>query len=49
MKYKWWEDLDLGVDEALESRFSLKKKKGKHAQSNISSKRFSKGIKHKIR
>lgn len=42
MKYKWWKDLDLGVDEALESRFSLKKKKGKHAKNNISRKKLSK-------
>ena len=42
MKYKWWEDLDLGVEDILESRFSLKKKKGKHAKNNINSKKLSK-------
>ena len=49
MSYKWWEDLDLGVDIALESRFSLKKKKGKHAQNNTSRKKLSVGSKYKTR
>jgi hypothetical protein len=49
VKYKWWEDLDFGVDEALESRFSLKKKKGKHAKNNISSKKLPARNKHKTR
>ena len=47
--YKWWRDLDFGIDEASESRFSIKKKKGKHAQTNVSRKKLSKGIKHKVR
>jgi hypothetical protein len=35
--YKWWRDLDFGADEAVESRFSIrkKKKKGKHAKAKF--------------
>ena len=38
--YKWWRDLDFGADEALESRFSIKKKKkkGKHAKTKFHNK-----------
>ena len=45
--YKWWGDLDFGIDEALESRFSIKKKKGKHAKNNIGSKKLPKRSKYK--